>query len=110
MSAELKSERIVVSAPLSFNGSALRIWKVTKSDNQTMKWLVLVPIAIILVFCAWIFVAIWYFVMNILFGILFIPYRLIRRSGRKQKRDNLRHRELLDAIERQKSNEGVEIS
>ena len=109
MSAELKSERIVVSAPLSFNGSALRIWTVTKNDNQTLKWLVLIPIALTLVFCAWIFVAIWYFIMYVLFGILFIPYRLMRRSSRKQKRDNLRHRELLDAIERQKSNEGVEI-
>jgi len=110
MSAELKSERIVVSAPLSFNGSALRIWTVTKNDNQTLKWLVLVPIALTSVFCAWIFVAIWYFIIYILFGVLFIPYRLIRRSGRKQKRDKLRYRELLDAIERQKSNEGVEIS
>lgn len=105
MSTELKSEKIVISAPLSFNGSALRIWTVTKNDNQTMKWLVLVPIALTLVFCTWIFVAIWYFIMYILFGILFIPYRLIRRSWRKQKRDKLRHRELLAAIERQKPNE-----
>lgn len=110
MSEQLISKKIVISAPLSFNGSSLRIWKITKSDNQTIKWLILVPIALILVFCAWMFVAIWYFIMYILFGILFIPYRLIRRSGRKQKRDKLRHRELLDAIERQKSNEGVEIS
>lgn len=47
-------------------------------------------------------VACWYFVMYVLFGILFIPYRLLRRGSRKNKRDKLRHREVLDAIEKQK--------
>lgn len=97
MSERLKSEEVIVSAPFSFNGSALRIWKLTrKSDNPYIKWLLLVPIALMLVACAWAFVACWY----LLFGILVIPYRLIRRSSRKNKRDQLRHRELLEQLEK----------
>lgn len=101
MSSQLASEKVVVSAPFSFAGSAQRIWKITKVDNVILK-LLLVPLAVTLIIGAWIFVACWYFVMYVLFGILFIPYRLLRRSSRKNKRDKLRHREVLDAIEKQK--------
>lgn len=98
MNSELKSENIIISAPLSFSGSAARIWKISRTDNVPLKWLVLIPIALLLVMCAWMFVAIWYFVLYVLFGIFFIPFRLWRRGARKNKRDKLRHRELLDAI------------
>ena len=101
MSSQLASEKVVVSAPFSFAGSAQRIWKITKVDNVILK-LLLVPLAITLIIGAWMYVACWYFVMYVLFGILFIPYRLLRRSSRKNKRDKLRHREVLDAIEKQK--------
>ena len=101
MSNQLASEKVVVSAPFSFAGSAQRIWKITKADNLILK-LILVPLAITLIIAAWMFVACWYFVMYVLFGILFIPYRLLRRSSRKNKRDKLRHREVLDAIEQRK--------
>lgn len=101
MSNQLASEKVVVSAPFSFAGSTQRIWKITKVDNLILK-LILVPLAIMLIIGAWMFVACWYFVMYVLFGILFIPYRLLRRSSRKNKRDKLRHREVLDAIEKQR--------
>ena len=101
MSSQLASEKVVVSAPFSFAGSAQRIWKITKVDNVILK-LLLVPLAITLIIGAWMYVACWYFVMYVLFGILFIPYRLLRRSSRKNKRDKLRHREVLDAIEQRK--------
>ena len=101
MSNQLASEKVVVSAPFSFAGSAQRIWKITKADTLILK-LILVPLAITLIIAAWMFVACWYFVMYVLFGILFIPYRLLRRSSRKNKRDKLRHREVLDAIEQRK--------
>ena len=93
---ELKSENVVVSAPFSFNGSALRLWRLTRTDNQYFKWFVLVPFVLFLIFLAWCFIAIWYMV----FGIFLVPYRLIRRSGRKNKRNQLRHRELLSSIEK----------
>jgi len=100
----LKSEKVVVSAPLSFSGSALRIWKITHANNRLTRWLVLAPFAVMIIGIVWMFVLCWYFVVYGLFGILFIPYRLIRRSGRKQKRDKLRHRELLETMSRSQKN------
>lgn len=94
---ELKSEKIVLSSPLSFIGSALRIWKVADVGNIFTR-LLLIPVAVIFMLCAWMFVAFWYFIIYVLFGILFIPYRLLRRGSRKQKQERLRHREILDAI------------
>lgn len=102
MTHELASDKIVLSAPLSFVGSAARIWKITKTDNAALKWLALVPLALILIGTAWTIVCCWYFIMYVLFGIFFIPYRLLRRSARKQKRDRLRHHELLSAIHEHK--------
>ena len=103
MSAQLKSEKVIVSAPTSFSGSAARIWKITESDNDLLKWLVLVPIALVLVFMAWSFVAIWYFIIFGLFGIFVIPFRLLTRSGRNRKRNKLQHRELLAAVREERS-------
>jgi len=98
MNTRLASEKVIVSAPTSFSGSAARIWKITNTDNELLKWLVLIPIALFLVFMAWSFVAIWYFVIFGLFGIFVIPFRLLTRSGRNRKRNKLQHRELLEAI------------
>lgn len=98
MSKKLASEKIVVSAPTSFSGSAARIWRMTDSDNAALKWLLLVPIALCLIFIAWSFVAIWYFIIFGLFGIFVIPFRFLTRSGRNRKRNKLQHRELLEAI------------
>lgn len=98
MSIQLKSEKVIVSAPTSFSGSAARIWKITESDNDLLKWIVLVPIALCSIFMAWSFVAIWYFIIFGLFGIFVIPFRLLMRSGRNRKRNTLQHRELLEAV------------
>ena len=103
MSDKLASEKIVVSAPTSFSGSAARIWKMTDSDNATIKWLVLAPIAIFLICLAWSFVAVWYFIIFGLFGIFVIPFRLLTRSGRNRKRNKLQHRELLAAVREERS-------
>jgi Flp pilus assembly protein TadB len=102
MANKLESEKIVISAPLSFAGSYQIIWKITESNNITLKFTLLVPLAICLVCVAWMFVFIWYFILYVLFGIFFIPFRLWRRGSRKNKRDKLRHREILDAIQNQK--------
>ena len=102
MSDKLASEKVVVSAPTSFSGSAARIWKMTDSDNAAFKWLLLVPIALCLIFMAWSLVAIWYFIIFGLFGIFVIPFRLLTRSGRNRKRSKLQHRELLEAVRENK--------
>jgi len=101
MSRQLASEKVVVSAPLSFSGSAQRIWKITNVENPILKT-VLGLIAITLIVCAWVFVVMWYFVMYVLFGVFFFIFRLFTRSRRKSKRDKLRHREVLDAINQRK--------
>ena len=98
MSNKLASEKVVASAPTSFSGSAARIWKMTDSDNTVIKWLLLVPIALCLIFMAWSLVAIWYVIIFGLFGIFVIPFRLLTRSSRNRKRSKLQHRELLEAI------------
>lgn len=101
MSRQLASEKVVVSAPLSFSGSSRRIWKITNVENPILK-IVLALLAITLIAGAWMFVIMWYFVMYVLFGVFFFIFRLLTRSGRKSKRDKLRHREVLDAIEQPK--------
>lgn len=98
MSEKLASERIVVSAPTSFSGSAARIWKLTETSNDVLKWFVLIPVALLLILLAWSFVAIWYFIIFGLFGIFVIPFRLLTRSRRNRKRNKLQHRELLEAV------------
>lgn len=101
MSNKLASEKVVISAPFSFAGSAQRIWKMTDVENPFLKF-ILALIAIVFIVFAWMFVACWYFILYVLFGILFIPWRLLRRGSRKRKQERLRHREVLDAIQRQK--------
>jgi len=103
MSNKLASEKVVVSAPLSFAGSTQRIWRLADINNAWLKWLLLVPLAICLIVFVWMFVVVWYFVMYVLFGILFIPWRLWRRSVRKNKRDQLRHQEVLESLGERKS-------
>lgn len=73
----------------------------TNVDNVILK-LFLIPLAIIVIVFAWMFVVCWYFVIYVLFGLWFIPYRLLRRGSRKRKQEKLRHREVLDAIEQRK--------
>lgn len=100
--SKLKSENIVISSPLSFIGSAKRIWKITDVDNPVMKVLLSLVAAALILF-AWVFVAFWYVLIYAIFGILFVPYRLLRRSSRKQKQAKLRHREVLEAIEKNRN-------
>ena len=102
MSRQLASEKVIVSAPLSFSGSAQRIWKITDVENPIAKF-ALALIAMALIMGAWIFVLCWYFVMYILFGVFFFIFRLFTRGRRKSKRDKLRHREVLDASEQRKT-------
>ena len=102
MTRKLASEKVVVSAPLSFSGSAQRIWKITNVENPIAKF-ALALIAIPLTMGAWMFVLCWYFVMYVLFGVFFFIFRLFTQGRRKSKRDKLRHREVLDAIEQRKT-------
>lgn len=99
MTQQLASEHVIISSPLSFSGSAQRIWKLTQIQNEWVKWLLLAPIALSLVGLAWSFIFLWY----CLFGLLLVPWRLFRRSQRKEKRRQLEHRELLEQLQKNNS-------
>ena len=95
----LPSERVVVAAPMSFTGSAQRIWKITAGAPDLLKFLVLGPIAVCLIALVWMLVACWYAMFGI---ILVIPFRLLRRGQRRQHMTQLQHREVLDAVNRRR--------
>lgn len=98
----LASEDIVVSAPLSFHGSAARIWRpLSRRAEGSADWWKAAAIyaaAVLLVGLAWAVVLCWY----LIFGLLVVPYRLIRRGQRKRKLDDARHRELLESRDGQR--------
>lgn len=91
-SQKLASEQVVVSAPMSFQGSAKRAWKLTRLGPPAAKFAT-VPLAILLISVWWVVICAWYAV----FSVLLVPYRLIRRGSRKRKVEELRHRERLAA-------------
>src|SRR6267142_4770657 len=86
-SAQLESEKVVVSAPLSFHGSAARIWTITKRATGGAQ-AALVALAVVLIALAWTFVLGWYAI----WGLWLVPYRLIRRGSRKRRLQGLQHR------------------
>lgn len=93
--AKLESEKVVIAAPLSYAGSAARIWKLTGVSANIWARVGLTLVAILLIACAWTIVTAWY----LTFGLLLVPYRLIRRGQRKNKRESLQHRELIAAVQ-----------
>ena len=105
----LKSEKIVVQSPMSFVGSAARAWKIARAGNpypetgsfvNKLLWvllkILLVSMALIAITVWWAAIVCWY----IIFGILVIPWRLIRRGQRKRKMEALRHQEMLDVLKK----------
>jgi hypothetical protein len=92
--AKLESEKVVVAAPLSFAGSAARIWKLTGCTTNPYGRIGLGALAILLIAVAWSGVLVWYWT----WGLFLVPYRLIRRGSRQRKRQALQHREMLAAL------------
>ena len=91
----LESGRVVLAAPLSFQGSAIRIWRgVAAGRNGWMG-----ALAVLAIVVAWTGILAWY----TMFGLLLVPYRLMRRTQRTGKRNALRHQELLSAMYRENS-------
>lgn len=102
---KLRSESVVVASPMSYAGSGKRIWKITNQENQVVSYL-LMPVAITIILMAWSIVTIWYCI----FGLLLVPYRLIRRSGRKEKKLALQHREQLEALAAIQTNQVIQTA
>lgn len=91
--APLPSEQVVIAAPMSLTGSAERIWRMTRGRGG---WTLAAmgTLAVLTVIIAWALILAWYAT----FGLLLIPYRVIRRGQRKRKRSALQHRELLNRL------------
>lgn len=94
MTNTLPSERVVLAAPLSYVGSAKRIWKLT---GPAWAWLLTVPLAVTLIVAAWTFVTAWYALFLLIWPVA-VAWRLLRRSDRRRRMDDLRHREQLDEL------------
>jgi hypothetical protein len=92
---KLDSEQVHLHAPMSLTGAVERSWRLT---SRTPKW-GWGTIAILLIAVWWIAVVAWY----LTFGLLLIPYRLVRRGQRKRKMEELRHRETMGAISQKDS-------
>lgn len=94
----LASERVIINAPMSFAGAAQRAWRIggdmAGPGRIAMVALVIIPILVVW----WATIILWYFI----FGLLLVPYRLLRRGARKRKAEALRHREMLGAIDKSK--------
>lgn len=88
----LHSEDVILQAPMSFTGAAKRIWRMTR-DHAGVALYGMASVAVLVIACAWILIVGWY----LTFGLLLVPYRLIRRGSRRRRLDSMRHREMLIA-------------
>ena len=93
--ARLASEDVIISAPMSYAGSAQRIMRVRRRAPEGWKLVVITVLAILAVVLVWALVTGWY----LLWGLLLVPYRLTRRGARKRKVEALRHREMMGTIQ-----------
>ena len=65
------------ASPLSFVGSTRRL--IGLARRQPWLW----PIVLVAIPAAWLFLVVWYVIVFGLFGLVTIPFRLIRRGQRK---------------------------
>jgi hypothetical protein len=91
----LASEDVIINAPMSYVGSAQRIMRIRRGARGGRSVAAITVLAILLVLIAWTFVTAWY----ICFGLLLVPYRVLRRGARKRKAEAMRHREMMGTIQ-----------
>ena len=91
--SSLGSEAVILEAPFSYVGSTKRTLRWFKYHQAKATWLLMLEyIGLVLwLLVAWAFVTAWYLV----FGLWLVPYRLIRRSARKNEKQSRQHAELL---------------
>lgn len=91
----LASEDVIINAPLSYAGSAQRIMRLRRRADGGGALVAITVAAVVLIILAWAFVTVWY----LTWGLLLVPYRLLRRGARKRKAEAMRHRELMGTIQ-----------
>lgn len=104
--ARLASEDVIINAPLSYAGSAQRIFRLRRLGKAPAATAAITVLAVVLVAAAWVLVTGWY----LTWGLLLVPYRLLRRGARKRKAEALRHREMLGAINSQQPSQASETT
>jgi Domain of unknown function (DUF1707) len=93
--ARLASEDVIINAPMSYAGSAQRIIRLRRHADGGGKLVAITALAILLILVVWTLVTAWY----LTWGLMLVPYRLLRRGARKRKAEALRHRELMGTIQ-----------
>lgn len=73
-------EKPIVAAPMSFTGSAQRLWRPVTRMTSPAK-VALGSVMVLVILMAWTLVLCWY----LFWGILVVPWRLLRRGQRRQK-------------------------
>jgi Domain of unknown function (DUF1707) len=91
----LASEDVIISAPMSYTGSARRIMRIRHRAEGDGSRVGIAVLAVLLVLVVWVFVTVWYLV----WGIWLVGYRVVRRGSRKRRVEAMRHRELLGTIQ-----------
>jgi hypothetical protein len=91
----LASEDVIISAPMSYSGSAQRIIRLRRRAEGGKSLATITALAVLLIVLAWILITVWY----LMWGFLLVPYRVVRRGARKRKVEALRHRELMGTIQ-----------
>jgi Domain of unknown function (DUF1707) len=93
--AQLASEDVIISAPMSYVGSAQRIIRLRRRAEGERSLAAMTALAVLLIILAWAVITVWY----LMWGFLLVPYRVVRRGARKRKLEALRHRELMGTIQ-----------
>jgi hypothetical protein len=91
----LASEDVIINAPMSYAGSAQRLFRLRRLGGGGVSIALITLLAILLVLVAWTVVTAWY----LTWGLWLVPYRLLRRGSRKRKAEAMRHRELMGTIQ-----------
>ena len=89
----LGSEAVILEAPFSYVGATKRTLRWFRYHHAKAAWLLVLEYAglVLWLTLAWVFVTAWY----LAFGLWLVPYRLIRRSARKNEKQSRQHAELL---------------
>ena len=96
-------EKVVISAPMSFAGSAQRaiLWLWT-DKHPAVQWGIGIWLIPLLLSVWWAYIADWY----LIFGIFLVPYRVLRRGSRKRKREDLKHQQMMAELRSSSGKEG----
>jgi hypothetical protein len=95
----LGSEQVILDAPMSFTGCTKRTLRYASQHPRRSWWgkTLAVTGLVLWLTVAWCVILCWY----LIFGLWLVPYRLIRRSQRRDEQRRRQHAELLAGQGRQ---------